>query len=216
MRPAVILIPSLLSLACAGGAWMIARNRPAPEPDLGLDFAGPARHLVTDQMIRDTEAMATKPAPKFSVADYNGNTISLAKKGADKPQFIYFIMNDCPCSVDAEPLFHALYKQFKGKVNFVAITDGTSAEAERWSTEKQVPYPLIPDPSKSLIHAYGAKAATFSLLVMRNGNILKMWPGFSVGILQEMNKDLAKSIGESPRSFDALYAPVEKRTGCAF
>ena len=58
-----------------------------------------------------------------------------------------------------------------------------------------VPYPVISDHSEELINAYKATNSVFSVLLDRRGRIDKMWPGYSVGILKEMNSRMARLAG---------------------
>ncbi len=214
MKPSVIFLPAGLALAFAGGLLMYKAGAQT-EPNLGIDFKK-EEHLVTAKMIADTEAMATKQAPAFHLTDSDGKAVDIANPKGDKPQFIYFILDGCPCSVDAEPLFHLLYANFKDKVNFVGVIDKGKDRAQTWSYEKAVKYPIVPDPNLEVIHGFDAVASAYSCLVTRQGKILKMWPGFSADMLKEMNALMSKAVGEKTRPFDPQYAPIKKRTGCAF
>jgi peroxiredoxin len=69
--------------------------------------------------------------------------------------------------VDAEPLFHQLYQNFKGAVDFVAVIDTAAAKARRWASEKQTPYPIVPDEDKKIIKAFAAKSSAYSVVAKR-------------------------------------------------
>jgi len=174
------------------------------------------RHLVTEAMTAETEARLNKLEPAITASDVNGTTVSIAPSNGQRPQFVYFVLDGCPCSFDAEPLFHDLYKQFKGHVDFVSVTNGTLEKAKLWNSELSVPYPVVPDPKEEIIHAYGAKAAVYSILITRDGHIAKMWPGYSKDLLLEMNKLMSKLAAVPEKPFDTKYAPKVKATGCAF
>ena len=79
-----------------------------------------------------------------------------------------------------------------------------------------VPYPVVPDPTKRIIHAFEAKNALYSALVSTGGRIVKMWPGYSKDLLLEMNTTLAREAGVPEKPFDTKFAPIEKSTGCTF
>jgi hypothetical protein len=218
MRPIFFALPAGLALACAGGALMLAAkaNRDLPR---GIDpwlLPGAARHLVTPKMSAETAKASSNLLPTYRVGDSDGKTVVLAARGAARPQFVYFILDGCPCSYDADPLFRKLSKRFRGKVDFIAVTDGDRARAHDWSVQLLEPYPVIPDPEKKIIHAYGAKASVYSTLISTQGRVVKMWPGYSAGLLQDINATLASEAHVPVQPFDPEYAPKVKATGCAF
>jgi hypothetical protein len=53
-------------------------------------------------------------------------------------------------------------------------------------------------------------------LLSKDGKVVKMWPGYSVDILQEMNSLMAKEAGVPEKPFDTKYAPKQQASGCAF
>jgi peroxiredoxin len=214
MRAVFLTIPAGLALACAGAALMIAARKPRVE-SVDIKEAN-VRHLVTEEMIRETATYTRKPAPTMTATDTEGKTITLGSRNAPRPQFVYFVLDGCPCSFDAEPLFHKLYKQFKGSVDFVSVTDADLKKAKEWSVQMLVNYPVVPDPEKRLIHAYGAKSSVYSTLLSADGHVIKMWPGYSAGLLKDMNSVMAKAANVPEKPFDPEYAPLEKATGCSF
>lgn len=218
MKLRVVTIPLGCLLACLGGlVWIQAKARSeTPYSDSVNIITSQPRHLITAQMLTETEAMHNALEKNFKVADVKGSVIELASTTAPRPQFVYFVVDGCPCSFDAEPLFHDLYKRFKGKVDFVSVTNGDLKKATLWNTELSVPYPVIPDPKEEIIHAYGAKAAIYCTMIAKNGHIAKMWPGYSKDLLLEMNHEMAKIAGVPEQPFDTKYAPLTKATGCAF
>jgi peroxiredoxin len=203
-----------LALACGGLLLLTAAKRPHVETT-DIEFSEP-RHPVTPEMTRKADAETRALAPGFTVKDVLGKEVTLASPSADRPQFVYFVMDGCPCSFDAEPLFHDLSKQFKDQVDFVSVTDAKADKAKRWYTQMLVPYPVIADPDLELIKAYKATNSVFSVLLDKSGHIEKMWPGYSVDILKEMNSLMAKLAGVPEKPFDTKYAPIKKSSGCAF
>jgi peroxiredoxin len=209
-----LAIPLGLALACAGGLMMVLANQPhvIEAPIISSE----PRHLVTAKMMEVASGWLNKEAPDFAVKDYEGNPVALGGESRARPQFLYFIKDGCPCSIDVEPLFHDLHKRFGKKIDFVGVIDKGDKSARQWSTDMKTNYPIVPDEAKAVIHAYGATNSAFSLLIGKEGKILKMWPGYSVDLLQDMNQNMAVSIGEEPKPFDTRWAPKIKAAGCAF
>ena len=94
-------------------------------------------------MIAETAAEANKLEPTIAAKAVDGKAVVLGSKTADKPQFVYFVMDGCPCSYDAEPLFHDLYKHLDGKIDFVSVTNADAEKAKEWFGDLSVPYPVV-------------------------------------------------------------------------
>ncbi|MGV3617146.1 MAG: peroxiredoxin family protein [Fimbriimonas sp.] len=214
MRLFWITVPAGLAFASAGGLMYLAAMGPHTD---GQGFEIPQeRHPVTPEMERETAALAKRVATAFETKDFEGKPVTIAPANGERPQFVYFVLDGCPCSYDAEPLFQRLSKRYKGKIDFVTITNADEKKAREWSVQMLVPYPVISDPGKEIIGAYEAKSSVYSALITKDGRIAKMWPGYSQKILADQNALMAKLTGVKETPFDAQYAPEEKSTGCAF
>ncbi|AIE87653.1 peroxiredoxin family protein [Fimbriimonas ginsengisoli] len=214
MRLAYLSIPAGLALACAGAALMLASRE--PHSASGTFLEPNVRHLVTQAMMEETAAQMRKVAPTMSALDSEGKPVTLGVRNAKRPQFVYFVLDGCPCSYDAEPLFHKLSRKFLGKVDFVSVTNAGQKKAHDWSVQMLVNYPVVPDPEKKIIHAYEAKASVYSALLSTDGHIIKMWPGYSVDLLKDINAEMTKAANVPLTPFDPEYAPTTRATGCAF
>ncbi len=212
-----MLVPAAIlgSLFAAGGGLLAYVAHAAPRGVPGLVESPAVRHIVTRTMEEESAARTRKPAPVFGLASYDGKPVHLG--GArERPTFVYFVKEGCPCSFDANPFYKDLAKAMAGDVEFVAVTDADAEGARRWSTELGVPYPVVSDPKAEVMKAYNAKSSVYSALIDREGRIVKVWPGYSQALLKEMNRLLAKEAGRKEAPFDVHFAPVEKAAGCAF
>lgn len=214
MRLVYIAWPFGAALACAGLLMGLKASSAAPSssPSSGTE----PRHPVTAEMALAAANEAKKAAPDFTLPDPTGRTWSLGRLTDGKPLFLYFILNDCPCSTDAEPLFHLLYERYKGKVNFAGVIGSDTKVAAAWAKSHQMPYPILADPGLGVINAYHASNSVYNALITPNGRIERMWPGYSADTLREMNAVMAAAIGERERPFDPLYAPLKLSSGCRF
>ncbi len=219
MRLLVVTIPAGCLLACLGGLLLLQARVRSMNPysdGAGTVISNEPPHLVTDKMTAETEARKNKIVPTIEAQDVLGAKVTIGSHDGAKPQFVYFLVDGCPCCFSAEPLFHDLYKQFQGQIDFVAVTNAEPSAAKTWQSEMTPPYALVSDPKEKIISAYGAKAALYSVLITPDGHIAKMWPGYSKDLLLEMNSLMAKLAGTPERPFDPKYAPTVKATGCAF
>lgn len=164
----------------------------------------------------EADAMKNRRAPEATVPTNLGTTFHVAPDNAFRPQFVLFIKQGCPCSVDAQPFYNRLARKFTGKIDFVGVIDADAAGAKSYATQFLCAFPVIADPGFSLIHGFKALGAVFSALVARNGHIVKMWPGYNVDMLGQMNQLLSEESGIKETYFDPQYAPKVKTAGCAF
>jgi hypothetical protein len=202
-----------LFLAVSGGILAyVAANAKKVVP--GVDLNQP-RHPVTPEMTEAVKKMNKKVAPYFKFPNTEGNPTQIGGKGP-KPQFIYTVKEGCPCSYDAEPLMHALYKHFKEQVDFVAITDAELKNARNWHADLKVPYSVVSIPKLEVMSAYESPSSVYCTLVDVNGVIIKRWPGYSKSILNDMVGEISQLLGEKKKPFDTKYAPDTKTTGCPF
>ncbi len=61
-------------------------------------------------MLKNTEAMAREAAASFSRSDVKGNPATISGHELARPQFVLFILDGCPCSIDAQPIFNDFSK----------------------------------------------------------------------------------------------------------
>ncbi|RYG78100.1 redoxin domain-containing protein [bacterium] len=200
---------SVAGLGIAYMAWSAPRNVP------GLIESTEVRHHVTAPMEAATDARSRKAAPVLALTTYDGHSVTLGGP-SERPRFVYFVKEGCPCSFDAEPLFRDLYRHLDKKVDFIAVTDAEPKAARKWATEMSVAWPLVSDHKAHAMREYGAVSSVYGALLDREGRIVKMWPGYSQGFLQEMNRLMSETAGIPETPFDTKYAPKEKATGCAF
>lgn len=213
MKPHWIALPAAVTMAISGGVLAYVATK---SPTFGISNIGNPPHPVTEQMVLETEAMANRTAPAVSLNDVHGKPVWIGQPDAPRPQFVLFIKDGCPCSTDAQHSFNALAKAYAGHVDFVGISDANPATAKQFSLDTLATFPIVSDSTLQVIHRFQAKASVYSALVARNGHIVKMWPGYSSNILQEMNGLIAQAAGVPPVIFDSSLAPTKRSSGCFF
>jgi len=206
---------SSLSLIAAGvlsaaglGLGLAARSSTVSEPE--------PRHPITDAMRREAAVRANLSGPGIDAIDTEGDRVDLRKLTATGPAFLIFIMDSCPCSIEAQPYFQRLYDGFGQKVPFVGITDGNLAQGKEWKAHFQMTFPLISDPKKELMKAFGARHSAYTALVGKGGTIVKLWPGYNQAMLREMKAAIAREGGVAEPTVDVTGAPTKPTSGCVF
>lgn len=214
MKLAAVLVPIALVLAFAGALMYRAGTaRTASTSDLVA--ATKVRHPVTESMLKATGAMSRRAAPYFKVQDAHGKPVQIGGSG-NRPQFVYFILKGCPCSIEAQLYFNRVYDRFHGRADVIGVINTDRGGALDFAGQSSVLGPIVADEPLTIIHAFGAKESTYSALIGADGTIEKMWPGYSAGMLQDLNVRLAKSTHVEATPLDVRYAPPKLESGCFF
>lgn len=189
-----------------------ASLRPA---EAAAPIVAEVRHPVSREMLLDAAVFSEKAAPYFKLKDAHGIDVQIGGVGK-KPQFVYFILDGCPCSLDAQPLFNKMYAKYKDKVDFIGVINTAKAKAIDYAGMTTTVHPIVCDPDLTIIKAFKAKESTYNALIRPDGTIEKLWPGYSQDTLHDLNRRLAKLTGEKEVAFDAAYAPTKMTSGCYF
>ena len=104
-----------------------------------------------------TQLAEGMPAPQFEGKDQNGNSIKLSDFIGKKVVLYFYPKDNTPgCTAEACSL-RDNYKEFINK-GFVVL--GVSPDSEKshkgFSEKYNLPFPLIADPEKKILTAYGA------------------------------------------------------------
>ena len=218
MRLYYVTAPLGLLFALAGGALIYAaKNKPTPLP-VANDYAvlEQPRHPVTPEMWKQADGAKGEIAPDFAVTDTDGTSHTLSDLTKTGPLFLYFVLEGCPCSIEAEPHYERLSKQFHGAVNFLAVSNAKEDAAKKWKTEFVVPFPVVSQPHLELMNQYAVQRSVYCLLIGKDRKVIKMWPGYSASMLQEVNRMMAAATNKPVQKFDSSTAPQTMTSGCAF
>jgi peroxiredoxin len=98
----------------------------------------------------------------------------------------------------------------------VGVSDAYPDEARKWARQMDMQFSIIPDPEIDVMKAYSVEHSVYAMLISKDGKIVRMWPGYSDKMLQEVNDLVAKELGVKVVPFDPQYAPKEMLSGCKF
>ena len=122
------------------------------------------------------------PAPDFSLADRDGNVVTLSElKG--KVVLINFWATWCgPCREEM-PLLDALYQRYEplGFTMLGVNVEEHSQDAENFLAETPVTFPILYDPENGVSKLYEVAAMPSTVLVDRNGNLRYLHHGYQPG-----------------------------------
>ncbi len=212
MRLIYVTLPLSLILV---GAGVYLATRPSPTIEGDLKDLEP-RHPVTQIMLEESERMKLKLAPDFSGVDPLGKKWTFEELAAKRPLVLLFIKDGCPCSIDAQPIYNKLFEKFRGKAAFVGILDVDGEKAKKWIADNKPSFPVLVDPKLQIVRSFEAKNSVYTILIGADHRIEKMWPGYWVAMLQDLNGRLSADLDEKVSAFDTLYAPKAPSSGCTF
>ncbi len=114
-------------------------------------------------------------APTFALKDMSGRTVRVPEDVKGKVVAIRFWATWCKSCAAEMPELEHVYKNYKGKgLLILAINIGQDkAEAEKFSKEHDISYPLLPDPGKEVTKRYGVTAIPMTFILDGNGVIRK-------------------------------------------
>jgi len=176
----------------------------------------PSRHPVTPEMKAAAEALKRRPLPSFTVPDNEGELVSAVTMNGRKPSIIFFVKDECPCSIEAQPVFNRLASAYGGDVQFFGVIDGPQSVAHQFVLSNAVPFSMLADKDHQIIQGFNMRASAGIALVDQSGQIVEVWPGYSKSALRQVNFLLGTLVGSGPREFDDREAPEELTAGCAF
>jgi len=105
-------------------------------------------------MTQLTEGM---PAPKFEGMDQNGNSIKLSNYTGKKVVLYFYPKDDTPgCTAEACSLRDNYKELLKKGFVVLGISPDTEKSHKKFAEKYTLPFPLIADPEKKILTAYGA------------------------------------------------------------
>lgn len=96
------------------------------------------------------------PAPPFTATTFDGSTVSLADFRGRKLALYFYPKDSTPgCTAQACNLRDHLAELADHGVAVVGVSPDTDASHERFAGKHDLPFPLIADPDREVIEAYG-------------------------------------------------------------
>jgi len=96
------------------------------------------------------------PAPSFEGVDQYGNSISLASFKGSKVVLYFYPKDDTPgCTAEACDLRDNYERLLNEGYKVVGVSPDTIKSHQKFADKYHLPFPLLPDPDKKIIDAYG-------------------------------------------------------------
>ena len=145
-----------------------------------------------------TSAVFAAPnmAPDFSLTTTQGEKVSLSSYiKSQKPTLVYFTASWCPVCAKNWPSINTVYKEYKDKVNFVAISiDPTDTDdvLNKLAKKHDLEFPMVSGQPKLMVD-FGVRGQATTILVNKKGKITFMERGhMTLENYQEILRDAIK------------------------
>jgi peroxiredoxin Q/BCP len=95
-------------------------------------------------------------APDFSAPDQNGNITTLSDLKGNKIALYFYPKDDTPgCTKQACNLRDNYQTLLEAGIKIIGISADSQESHQRFAQKYQLPFPLLADPEKNIINAYG-------------------------------------------------------------
>ncbi len=104
-----------------------------------------------------TQLTAGMPAPQFEGTDQNGNSVKLSSFTGKKIVLYFYPKDDTPgCTAEACSLRDNYEELLKKGFVVLGVSPDSEKSHQKFAGKYNLPFPLIADPEKKILSAYGA------------------------------------------------------------
>ena len=136
-------------------------------------------------------------APDFSLTTTKGEKVSLdGYLKTQKPLLVYFTASWCPTCAKNWPSINTVYKEYKDKVNFIAISidpTDTNSVLKKLAKKHDLVFPMVSGQPKLMVD-FGVRGQATTIIVNPKGKISFMERGHLT--LEDYEKLLSDAIAE--------------------
>ncbi len=145
-------------------------------PPAGATFISP-----DDPRFAPPPKLEGNDAPSFSLAAIDGNIVKLSDFKGERPVLVVFWATWCGPCVQEVPFLRDLRSEHPSDdLTILAISSEPKMEdIARFAKKKKMTYQVLHDPKKETAKAYQARAIPRTILINRNGIVVKVWQGWS-------------------------------------
>lgn len=193
-QAAFLGLAGILQLACAGGA-----SEPAESPASGEAPVEEGSAAGEESSAAGDASTTTSSLPDFELETLDGDMVRLSEVVGKKVILLDFWATFCDPCLLAMPHLNDLYKKYEDQ-GFVILgvnIDGPESLSRVRSEVRKMglDFPILLDPETHALALYNPKtSAPFSLLIDREGNIVKKKEGFSPSDVPALEKAIVDAL----------------------
>lgn len=218
VKPTYAVIALLVTLALIGAAVAMFANRPMAQ-GVTLNTSNlldTPRHPVTNEMQQDADARAGMEAVDFTLTSDEGEKVAISSFWKDKPMVMVMMKDGCPCTIEAQPHFNVLARQFGKDVNFVGVIDADKETASKFRADFTCPFPVLSSPNTDFFKLWRSKQSVYTFFIAKGGKVEMVWPGYNQKMLASLNERLAGVSGKPKAEVMMEIVPEKMTSGCYF
>lgn len=192
MRNAIILV--VIVVLIIGAVFFL--NRSKEESKTVTTSEG---EQITTGVLSDAKAQEGKPAPDFTLVDFEGKTVKLSDLQG-KPVFIDFWTKWCPFCTEEMPVIEKIHQEFGppagGELVVLGIhrtnTEAVSVGEDFAKNDAKVTYPILFDKTDEVYKAYtpGFAGMPVAVWIDKSGIVVKLKIGPKTE--EEMRQNIQK------------------------
>ncbi|MDC0933602.1 TlpA disulfide reductase family protein [Arcobacteraceae bacterium] len=153
--------------------------------------------IITFMILVSAAFSAPTMAPDFSLTTTTGEKVSLnGYLESQKPTLVYFTASWCPVCAKNWPSLNTVYKEYKDKVNFIAISidpTDTNDVLNKLAKKHNLEFPMVSGQPKLMVD-FGVRGQATTIIVNKKGKITFMERGHIT--LEGYEKILSDTIGK--------------------
>lgn len=201
-----------------GGAIFVQSQKPSfvGVGSNSVNIQNVPRHPVTEEMFVKAEDFVGREAPAFELPDSDGKMTTSADLIGHKATVLVMTKDGCPCSIESQGFWTNLAMYYGNSVQFFGIIDVDSAGGRKFKSDFSVPYPILSSETDEVFKKFGAKQSVYVYVFDSNGIVKKVWPGYNLASLKELNMILSGLTGKESLATDWEMAPEKMTSGCFF
>lgn len=152
--------------------------------------------VLETRLIREREepALVDKPAPEFSAATMDGQTVSLADFRGQKNVVVSFWASWCgPCKLEMPALikFYKTNHNASSDFEILAISiDEDTKDATNFAAAQKLNFPVLLDPKQRVADAYQVEGIPTIYVIDKNGKIIYGRQGFDMSMEYQLAREL--------------------------
>ncbi len=152
--------------------------------------------VLETRLIRESEepALIDKPAPEFSAATLDGQTVSLADFRGQKNVVVSFWASWCgPCKLEMPALikFYKTNHNPSSDFEILAISiDEDTKDATGFAAAQKLNFPVLLDPKQRVAKAYEVEGIPTLFVIDKTGKIIYGHQGFDMSMEYQLTREL--------------------------
>ena len=153
--------------------------------------------VVTGVVLMPAWSENSGPAPNFTLADRDGNTVSLEDLRGQVVMINFWASWCGPCREEM-PLLEQIHQRYQ-PLGFTLLgvnVEENSSDAVSWLKDRPVSFPILFDPDNGVSKLYDVIAMPSTVIVDRQGNVRFLHHGYQAGYEDQYQDQIRQLVRE--------------------